>query len=68
MGPKPAPITNCGPGNPDCAVYVTENDCEPGGVHSNACYSSNPNCKCKWVIIVEPFFHEECKCQNVTGN
>lgn len=59
--PVPPDPVACSPGNPDCATYGNQNDCEPG--FTNKCFNSNPACGCRWV----PQYVLKCLCQNITG-
>ncbi len=57
-------FVSCGGGNPDCAVYVAEGDCYPGGATQNNC-NGNANCNCRWRPVNNVY---KCVCQNTTGN
>jgi hypothetical protein len=42
-----APPPPCSSGHPDCAPYVTPEDCFPGPLHENNC-AGDPRCNCRW--------------------
>jgi hypothetical protein len=56
-------FTKCSPGNPECAVYLTQGDCEPG--FNNKCNNSHQACGCRWRPVSAGV--NKCICQNVTG-